>query len=126
MPNFRINRSSGGSGSHEYSTLEQIVGSWIDEKTVYERTIVLRENSVDKYTKDGYLYATGLTGVDKIWVTGVYAKRGTAGNTDYTDVLSNSADVVIVFKHTDGSIFFKDVFDPTDVIVIIRYTKVSE
>ena len=42
MPNFRINGSSGGSGgSHKYSTLERIAGTWIDGKPVYERTIVL-------------------------------------------------------------------------------------
>lgn len=29
---------SGGGGSHTYSTTEQIVGTWIDGKTVYEKT----------------------------------------------------------------------------------------
>lgn len=125
MPNFRINRSVGG-GQHEYSTSEQVVGKWIDGKSVYEKTIVLREDDVDKYTKDGYLYNVGLTGTDKIWLTGLYAKRGSAGNTMYTDIISAADDVVIVFKHTDGSIYFKDNFVPTDVIVIFRYTKVND
>lgn len=31
--------SGGGSSGHTYSTTEQIVGTWIDGKTIYERTI---------------------------------------------------------------------------------------
>ena len=126
MPNFRINKSAGSSAYYEYSTTEHIVGKWIDEKTVYERTIILRENHVDKYPYSNYLYDVGLTGVDKVWLTGIYAKRGAPGNTEYIDIISNSADVVIVFKHTDGSIYVKDTFDPTDIIVNIRYTKVID
>lgn len=39
----------GGSSSHSYSTSEQVVGTWIDGSTVYERTVV---SSPMPYTSD--------------------------------------------------------------------------
>lgn len=124
------NSGGGGSSGHNYSTDEQIVGTWIDGSMLYERTLVLRENGVDKYTftgnmGSGGLYAVGLTGIDKIWLDGLYAKRGRSGDTDYTDIDNNSSDIVTVFKHSDGSLYFRNVFVPTDIIVTIRYTKTS-
>lgn len=41
--------SGGGSSSHSYSTSEQVVGTWIDGSTVYERTVV---SSPMPYTSD--------------------------------------------------------------------------
>lgn len=114
-----------------YSETEREIGVWTDGKPLYEKTIILRENSVDKYTitgaiGTGALYDVGLTGLDKIYITGLYAKRGSAGNTVYTDIAPSGADVVVVFKHSDGSIYFRDTFDPTDIIVTIRYTKSTD
>ena len=117
-----------GGNNIKYSTDEQIVGKWIDGSTLYERTLVLRENGVDNYTFTGDMskggtYAVGLTNIDKIWLEGLYAKRGRSGDTDYTDIDNNSAEVVTVFKHTDGSFYFMDTHEPIDIILIIRYTK---
>ena len=36
---------SGGSNMHTYSTTEQIVGTWIDGRTIYETTFDLGENT---------------------------------------------------------------------------------
>lgn len=113
-----------------YSEDEQVVGTWIDGNTLYERTIVLRENGVDKYTFTGNMskggtYAVGLTNIDKIWLEGLYAKRGRSGDTVYTDIDNNNTEVITVFKHSDGSFYFRDTFTPTDIILIIRYTKSS-
>jgi hypothetical protein len=117
-----------GGNNIKYSTDEHVVGTWIDGSTLYERTIILRENGVDKYTFTGSMseggnYAVGLTGIDKIWLDGLYSKRGKSGDTDYTDIDNNSTEVVTVFKHTDCSFYFKDIHAPLDIILTIRYTK---
>lgn len=39
--NLADNLGSGGSGMHNYSTEEQVVGTWIDGSTLYERTFAL-------------------------------------------------------------------------------------
>jgi hypothetical protein len=74
---------------------------------------------------EGGNYAVGLTGIDKIWLEGLYAKRGRSDNINYTDIDNNSTEVVTVFKHSDGSFYFKDIFNPVDIILTIRYTKSS-
>ena len=34
---------AGGSSSHEYSTTEQVVGTWIDGRPVYEKLFIMQE-----------------------------------------------------------------------------------
>ena len=40
----------GGSSGHNYSTTEQVVGTWIDGKTLYEKTISTGAFSLDNLT----------------------------------------------------------------------------
>lgn len=113
-----------------YSTDEQVVGTWIDGSTLYEKTIILRENNTDNYTftgniSSGGIYAVGLTGIENAFVVGLHTKRGSSGNTDYTDIYNNSNDVIVVFKHSTGDFYVKNVFAPLDIILTIRYTKSS-
>ena len=43
--------SGGGSGSHNYSTTEQVIGTWVDGKDVYEKTYVFNSlPSVNDWT----------------------------------------------------------------------------
>lgn len=66
----------GGSSSHNYSTTEQVVGTWIDGRTVYEKTIDcgLLSNKSQKDT------AHGISNLD---VTAIVSIESTANNGSY-------------------------------------------
>ena len=57
-----LSASGGGGGSHTYSTTEQVVGTWIDGKPLYEKTIfignVARNNSAS--------VSSGVSDIDKV------------------------------------------------------------
>ena len=66
--------SSGGSTTHHYSTDEQIVGTWIDGNTLYEKTISFTTPNDSNYTRQpvGLLTAE----IDKIWVVDSFTYKG--------------------------------------------------
>lgn len=51
-----------GSYAHHYSTTEQVVGTWIDGSTVYEKT----QYGGITFSTQGTWYDTDITGIDKI------------------------------------------------------------
>ena len=54
--------SGGGSSGHTYSTTEQIVGTWIDGKTIYEKTV---EFQTPKQFSNGWIACgTGLVPIN--------------------------------------------------------------
>ena len=54
--------TSGGSSGHNYSTTEQVIGTWIDGSTVYEKT----QYGGITFSSRGTWYDTDITGIDKI------------------------------------------------------------
>jgi hypothetical protein len=45
---FAPSSGGGGSSGHNYSTEEQVIGTWIDGSTLYEKTISVQSNSATK------------------------------------------------------------------------------
>lgn len=118
-----IKKNSGGGGGSmlDYSTTEHKTGQkWIDGKDIYEKTYILRENGVDKYTyKTGNIYDTG-DRYDVAWVANMIAIR-TDNETIESFNYGNTA-TVIFLKKTQG-IFFQERGIFKTVIVTVRYTK---
>ena len=52
----------GGGGGHNYSTTEQVVGTWIDGSTLYEKT----QYGGITFSSQGTWYDTDITNIDKI------------------------------------------------------------
>lgn len=117
--------ASGGSNMHTYSTTEQEVGTWIDGKTIYEKTYILRENSVDKFAKGGVgnsEYLIGLDNVVNLWVAKIQSFRTSSGNT-FVDSHNISNELVVTFDITTGGLYFNTNHNPSDVSVVLQYTK---
>ena len=117
--------SGAAGGLHTYSTEEQEIGTWIDGKTIYERTYILRENGVDKFVKGGYQgyeYLIGLTGCEKVWIRNLCSDR-----TDSTAVLSDSRnlsnEIITSFDLTTGGVFVYNSHSPANVFVVLDYIK---
>ena len=63
----------GGSSGHNYSTTEQVVGTWIDGSTLYEKT---QYGGITFGLRDTW-YDTDITGIDKIVSVEGSVLRGT-------------------------------------------------
>lgn len=125
-----LENAEGGSGAGgiDYSTDEQDTGlKWIDGKNIYQKTIILRENNVDKFT---YNTTTSIyencipSGCDYIIISDFYAKRTGAQFVDYTNC---STDMNAVLYIGGNGLYFKHAVGITyiDVIITIKYTKAA-
>lgn len=119
----------GGSSKHEYSTEEQEVGTWIDGKTMYERTFILKENGEDKYPKGGFQtreYLIGLTGCDKVWIKNLWSDRGETTTRVLSDSRNLSNEIITGFDLSTGGVFLYNSHAPMNVFVVLQYTKQTE
>lgn len=83
-----------GSNAHNYSTSEQIVGTWVDGSTVYERTITGTLGNVSQKTIDlsseincnlvidikGWIMSTDSSNSYQIWMHDAYVRYYLRGN----------------------------------------------
>ena len=122
---LKFGEGSGGGGSSEvnYSTTEHKVGTWIDGSDVYEKTIVLRENGTDNYTYNNSVFSQSLpANINWINIESFYAKRGSGG---WVDCMNNQQETILVPNPTTQGIYFYSQMSHTDIIVTIRYTKIT-
>lgn len=116
-----------GLGLHNYSTTEQIVGTWIDGKPVYEITII--DNALN--VSSGYAtFDTTVANVENVCSAECYVgSPSTAGwrqgylNSNYYSGLQCSVnqDNVLVI-----SIYAKEALTTIKAKVIVRYTKTTD
>lgn len=114
--------SGGGSSGHNYSTTEQVVGTWVDGSTLYEKTIV----GDDTYNQQFNYIPHGITNLDKIIDYFGYCYYGGTdfslipylrGNTYITVTTWDSTNIRV--ERTGLSSSF------TGVRLVIRYTKTT-
>lgn len=117
-------KGSGGGGESSsginYSTEEKEIGTWVDGKTLYEKTYILRENGTDKYPFSTNMYDIGLTGVDFVVIKGFCADRAREA---YIDSLPISNEVYLSFKKDTGALYIVDTHSPENIYVTLQYTK---
>lgn len=110
---------SGGSVTgNDYSTTEQKVGTWIDGKDLYQKTYILREDGVDKYTYTSTAYDLGET-FDFVFMKNCAGIR-TTGN--YIDVMSWNGEFLLV-PATDGKIASQFSSRYKTIYITLLYTK---
>lgn len=111
--------AGGGSSGHNYSTTEQVVGTWIDGSTIYEKTIVatnIRVNTSDWQNLEQ------ISDIDKListegTITILFNGQQT-GIGQYFNVSVNSSGYVRFFCTAWNN-------ETADVVVTVRYTKTS-
>lgn len=124
------NGSVGGGGSHTYSTTEQVVGTWIDGSTLYEKTVAISNIHTGKGSTD-FLVGANVEIVD---ISGCY-KFGTGGRNWSSIVIDqygnygNEYAVYAGFVYDNGSGYIR-IATNTDRsalvgYAIVHYTKSS-
>ena len=118
-------KADGGSSSHEYSTTEQVVGTWIDGRDVYEKTV---------YNAGGlsgdFFIPHGITNLDRvISCQGSYydTNAGTSGAIGVVPRIENNLIGVTTFTSTDIQIRVPNIFGTriVDWYFVVRYVKTT-
>lgn len=109
-----IEEGGGGSSTHTYSTTEQEVGTWIDGKTIYERTIDLGSNVIPNVNHTWYDTNIDCSYIDKLIFA--FTKNGEKWYTSVVDVFIDNNTLKLVNLGAAG-VYVR--------YIIIQYTKVS-
>lgn len=119
-----VDYGEGGGAALDYSTDEQDTGKkWIDGKTIYQKTIILKQNDVLNFTYSNNEFLNCLpANIDYINIVQIYSDRR---NSTYIDTHNNTSEVVIVANPTTQNLYFKVINDPRNCIVTIEYTKTT-
>lgn len=119
-----VDYGEGGGAALDYSTDEQDTGKkWIDGKTIYQKTIILKQNDVLNFTYSNNEFLNCLpANIDYINIVQIYSDRR---NSTYIDTQNNTNEVVIVANPTTQNLYFKVINDPLNCIVTIEYTKTT-
>lgn len=107
---------------HNYSTNEQIVGTWIDGSTLYEKTVYISSLPNNATIE----YITGLSNITPISFDNTIIFQ--SGNTSKAPYVNSGGTVRIAIQfNADGKIYFGTNTDQstTSAYVTIRYTKSS-
>ena len=112
-----------GGAALDYSTDEQNTGKkWIDGKTIYQKTIILKQNNIENYTYSNNEFLDCLPNDigDYVNVIQFYSNRGSS---DYIDVGITGGEAVFVPNLVTHNIYMTSQHQPTTCIVTIEYTK---
>lgn len=120
MPWIRSNKKGGNSSGHNYSTEEQIVGTWIDGSPVYEKTINFGAlpNNTEKSV------AHSISNVDKIWVSDGFVF--TSSNVFYGLVHAAETTQFVWDTHVDRTNVTIETYSDRSALsayITVRYTK---
>jgi hypothetical protein len=125
--------SGSGSSGHNYSTDEQVVGTWIDGSTIYEKTFYV--DNIRYTTACTYLEIGSISNANNIIeLVGILSNSAKTRmyNLPYIAPTNNSKYTYTVFDFTGeygnpNSVFFyaTDTWPTASLKITIRYTKSS-
>jgi hypothetical protein len=113
------------SSDHIYSTQEQAVGTWVDGKTLYEKTIV-KQNISSASGSTVLIPSSELTGMNIVEIGGSYVSR-TKNSTYAINAYINSNTIIATWLSEDDIYYwlYWGAADTYDAYITIRYTKSS-
>ena len=117
-----------GVPAHHYSTDEQVVGTWVDGNTLYEKTVSFVTPSSNAYTRQNLGLLTA--DIDNIWIAEGYAigANTTANVSGYTSNPSSEEFMGFIYKDSTDITFDYRVGSSVqngNAYLTIRYTKSS-
>ena len=121
-----------GSSGHVYSINEQIVGTWIDNKPLYETTTEITNptltNTGNEYYTNISFSTCNITNPDTIFIEKAYEVRsnGTIAMLNYADLFN--ANYGFLFPRTQSSDFYYASRQSSidKIVIIARYTKTTD
>lgn len=111
-----------GAVAHHYSTTEQVVGTWVDGKPLYEKTIYIENPTAGEY------YAHGVENVKRIIIHEVTGLRNGQWNCGIFNTNSGDRLTILAYPTSGNSGLYTD-FSMTslkDLYIVLRYTKTTD
>lgn len=123
----------GGGGGHNYSTTEQVVGTWLDGKPLYEKTIHLTNISFNA----NFYHVHGIANADIIWLENVIliptedTGSGKTASTSGGGLGSSNSNTIIGARIDRTAIYGNGgeawgAFPYRHWIFIVKYTKTTD
>ena len=114
---------------HTYSTTEQVVGTWIDGKPIYEKTIHFTTGTANTYNRESH----GVVDIDKIWIDygNSFVDKSSSSNVMYNGIMPYStspASFQMMAQVGDAGIDYRVAADleNKDCYITLRYTKTTD
>ena len=118
-----------GVPAHHYSETEQIVGTWIDGSTLYEKTVHIAAFPQSTYTKTDYAHNISNIGTICFWQGIARWSNGSTVNIEHFDISSGtilaSPSIQVQIDKTNISIWVGTDRSSLNGDFVIRYTKSS-
>lgn len=122
---FEVEGGGGGSsGGINYSTNEQVIGTWIDGKPLYQKTIELNGLS-----ETSYFYDLSILGCETCISANGLIKLGSSGvNQWVTSPFLESGNYMagIMWQGSNNSICIKSNWGMSQAIITVQYTKITD
>lgn len=116
-----IATSGGGGGGHNYSTTEHVVGTWVDGKPLYEKTIAVTQ-------KSSYEASVSLSGlnIDTLFFENAYMKGDGNGNIVPVTYFVTSGDkFMYYYNRANERLIIQTASWEGSGYITIRYTKLT-
>lgn len=124
---FIKDAGGGGSSSHNYSTTEQVIGTWIDGKPLYEKVVAI-PNTVQ--FDNSYTYPHGITNQDFARIVNAVAYDSSSKNVFDMPLINNDGASLSVRLNSTDIIFRGSanlvINNNRTMYVVIQYTKTTD
>lgn len=123
-----ITYGGGGTSLDNYSTKEQVVGTWIDGKNLYRKYIKL-ENLVSTGVSTFTFADLGMQNVEEVIKYEAYEKRTTGSLVKlnyYNPTVASGTDLSFLLINSSGIYYYKSNSTTAYVNVFIEYTKTTD
>ena len=114
---------------HTYSTTEQVVGTWVDGKPIYEKTVHFTTGLRNTYNREPH----GIVDINKIWIDfgNSFVDKSSSSNIIYNGIMPYStspASFQMMAQVGDAGIDYRVAADleNKDCYITLRYTKTTD
>lgn len=113
----------GSKGGVDYTTEEQDTGLKWFGKPKYQKSIILRQNGVDQFSKSVNTFVDSLpANIGYINIIQMYSLR--SGN--WVDCMNLKDQLSLCFDMTSRGVYFETNLSVSDLIITIEYTKITD
>ena len=127
VPGVLYAPSGGGGSGHTYSTTEQVVGTWIDGKPVYEKVVVKTNHQLVSGSND---ISLGVQNMETLIDSTIHVSNSAHTNvrrvSQYEKTGNDQLGYMISLSSGTLTIYAYATWSTPNIYIIVRYTKTTD